>query len=211
MADAPDVQVSAPAEGSAEPPRRRFVVEIGAIIVGGIVGVFPILASIFPFLDPLRSSRKSPEFYGDQGRDPEHSGPEGYLRVCGLDALTVGAPPQRFSVISNQTDAWNFSPQQPIGAVYADRPQDNVVRVFNVTCPHAGCSVSCDGQAYVCPCHNSSFELDGSKRTSESGRENPSPRPLDQLAVDESRLATGDVWVEFKNFYPGRKEKTAKS
>ena len=147
----------------------------------------------------------SAELHGESEND------SGAMRELCCYALTVGAPPQRFSVISNQTDAWNFSPQQPIGAVYADRPQDNVVRVFNVTCPHAGCSVSCDGQAYVCPCHNSSFELDGSKRTSESGRENPSPRPLDQLAVDESRLATGDVWVEFKNFYPGRKEKTAKS
>jgi nitrite reductase/ring-hydroxylating ferredoxin subunit len=175
--------------------------------VGGIVGVFPVLVSIFPFLDPLRRTRKAPEFSEDKAA----SGPEGFLRVCGLDALTVGAPPQRFSVISDQTDAWNFSPRQPIGAVYADRPDNETVRVFNVTCPHAGCSVSCDGAAYVCPCHNSSFELDGSKRTSDSGRENPSPRPLDELVVDPTSLAAGDVWVEFKNFYPGRKEKTAKS
>ena len=207
MADAPEVQVSTPSDSPPSPPRRKFAMEIASIVVGAIVGVFPVIVSVFPFLDPLRRARKSPEFSQDTGA----TGSEGFLRICGLDALTVGSPPQRFAVISDQTDAWNFSPQQPIGAVYADRPEENVVRVFNVTCPHAGCSVSCDGAAYVCPCHNSSFELDGSKRASDSGRENPSPRPLDQLVVDQTRLASGDVWVEFQNFYPGRKEKTPKS
>ena len=58
---------------------------------------------------------------------------------------------------------------------------------------------------------NSSFNLDGAKRKSESGRENPSPRDLDKLSVDPSKLADGEVWIKFQNFYTGRVEPKPKA
>ena len=71
--------------------------------------------------------------------------------------------------------------------------------------------MACDGQAFVCPCHNSSFLLDGKRRLAESGRDNPSPRDLDNLDVDPEKLAQGEVWVRFQNFYTGKHEKVPKA
>ena len=199
MAESPNREDSSSESG---PVRRNFLMEFAAAVTGGVVGLVPLLAGLFSFLDPLRKKDRTPEKFADAG-----GGKEGFLRVCSLEALSVSAPPQRFPVIADQTDAWNFTPNQPIGSVYVQRVEENKLLVFNTTCPHAGCSVSCDGLAYNCPCHNSSFELNGSKKVSESGRENPSPRDLDSL---EYEVQDGEVWVQFMQFFIGRHEKKPK-
>ena len=176
----------------------------GATVLGAMAGIVPAAIGVFAFLNPLTRRPSSPASRSEATGDAK----EGYTRICALDALTVGGPPQRFPVIADQRDAWNFVPEQPVGAVYVERTGDDALRVFNTTCPHAGCSVSCDGKAFNCPCHNSAFNLDGTKLTSDSGRENPSPRGLDSLEFD---VLDGDVWVQFQNFYTGREHKEAKS
>jgi len=72
-----------------------------------------------------------------------------------------------------------------------------------VVCPHAGCFVEYKpaGRRYVCPCHASSFGLDGAIADPAS----PSPRGLDELAVE--MRAGGEVWVLFQNFQAGTREK----
>jgi Rieske Fe-S protein len=185
--------------------RRSFAVEILAFVVGGLVGLIPAGIGIFAFLDPLRKQPKPSAF------QKPSSEKEGFARVTALEALAVGGPPRRFPVINDKRDAWNYLPDQPVGAVYVQRTGNDSVRVFNVTCPHAGCSVSCDGTSFRCPCHNSSFDLDGTKTVSRSGRENPSPRSLDELVVDPELLNQGEIWVEFKNFYTGIEDKTPKA
>jgi len=180
---------------------RRGFMEYASLLIGAIVSLAPLALGLCPFLDPLFGKRKTPSSRQQKGGDAK----EGYLRVASLNALTLGAAPQRFPVIADQRDAWNYIPDQPIGAVFVQRTDTGGVRVFNATCPHAGCSVACDGHIFHCPCHNSSFELDGSKRVSHSGRENPSPRDLDKLQVDQDKLEENEeVWVEFVNFYTGK-------
>jgi Rieske Fe-S protein len=186
--------------------RRNWLVEGAALLFGGLVALIPVAIGLIPLLDPWRRKPARPAA-GKSGGD----GKEGYLRISSLEALPVGGTPQRFPVIADQIDAWNFTPNQPIGAVFLQRVGESEVRCFNATCPHAGCSVSCDGQAFVCPCHNSSFNLDGTKRTSETGRENTSPRDMDTLEVDPEQLAANEVWVQFRNFYTGRHDKVPKS
>ena len=133
------------------------------------------------------------------------------------DALPTNGLPKRFNVITDKIDAWNFIPDQPIGSVYLSLQTDgdgkDKVLAFNTTCPHAGCSVSYEttSNAYHCPCHNSSFELDG-KRRDKKGKENPSPRDLDAMEVDQERFAkSGEVWIKFVNYYTGREHQEAKS
>lgn len=183
--------------------RRNFLAAVGSVVLGALLGIVPTVIGIFSFFNPLARRPDVPDAYDDGSQAAE-----GMIGVCSLDALTVDGPPQRFEVIDNQIDAWNFTPQQPIGAVYIQRLAGDELRVFNTTCPHAGCSVSSDGNAFNCPCHNSSFELDGSKRTAESGRENPSPRGLDTL---EYEVKDGNVLVAFQNFYTGREHKVPKA
>ena len=199
---AKDVSSDDADSSSAQESRRGFF-EIASIVLGAIVGMGPALIGLVAFLDPLRRNPKKPELY----QEGEGAGGDGLIRVASIDALSEGSP-QRFPVIDDQIDAWNFTPDQPIGSVYVEKLAGGAVRVFNTTCPHAGCSVACNGDAYHCPCHNSSFNLDGSKRVSDSGRENPSPRDLDSLDFE---LRDGEIWVEFKNFYTGKHEKKEKA
>lgn len=189
--------------------RRGWFYDAAAAVLGGLVAVIPLGVGLRTFLDPWQRQPRVPKGHGG-GANAETK--EGFIRVTALDSLAVGAAPQRFPVIADQIDAWNFTPNQPVGAVFLQRVDSNTVRCFNATCPHAGCSVACDGQAFVCPCHNSSFQLDGVRRQAESGRENPSPRNLDDLEVDTEKLQqNGEVWVKFQNFYTGKHEKVAKT
>jgi menaquinol-cytochrome c reductase iron-sulfur subunit len=190
-------------------PRRNFLVEAGSVIVGAVVGMFGLASGLVVFFDPLLRKHKVPELYQQE----EGGTAEGYIRVATLDAIPDDGVPRRFPVIADLIDAWNFTPQQPVGAVYLRREKgEKKVTVFHATCPHAGCSVSfsAENHAYYCPCHNSAFDVDGTK-INRPGKENPSPRPLDELKVDDDRLAAnGEVWVKFVNYYTGIHEQKPK-
>jgi menaquinol-cytochrome c reductase iron-sulfur subunit len=97
-----------------------------------------------------------------------------------------------------------------VGAVYLRRVGKNgqeAVECFNAICPHAGCFVAFSGERklFQCPCHTSSFQLNGDRILP-----SPSPRNMDALTVDEARLKDGEVWVQFCNYYPGHAEREEK-
>jgi Rieske Fe-S protein len=176
------------------------------LVIGAVVALAPVVFGVFTFLNPLARKHKTPKFYEDENAT---GAPEGFLRVASLDSLAVGGTPLRFPVIADQHDGWNFTPDQPVGAVYMERVSDTEIRCFNTTCPHAGCSVTYGDstQTFDCPCHNSSFSRDGNKKAADSGRENPSPRGLDTLDVE---VVGENVYVKFQNFYTGKHEKIPK-
>ncbi len=192
-------------DGTIRPPtrgeRRGFLWSLGAVVVGGVASLGGVLSGLWTFLDPLARKGRQPLVSGSGG-----GAGDGYYRVAPLDAVPEDGLPRRFPVLANRLDAWNYTPNQPIGAVYLRREPGRDLQVFHSTCPHAGCSVSAVGSAFHCPCHNSSFDLNG-KREARPGKKNPSPRDLDQLAY---KIVDGDVWVEFKDFYTGRAEQTPK-
>lgn len=124
------------------------------------------------------------------------------VRVTSLSVLPADGAPQRFTIRADRKDAWTTYANQPVGAVYLRRVGDEVT-CFNVVCPHAGCFVGIaeDGSRFECPCHKSSFSLDGAIDDPAS----PSPRGMDSLDVE---VRNGDeLWVRFQNFQPGRDEK----
>jgi menaquinol-cytochrome c reductase iron-sulfur subunit len=88
--------------------------------------------------------------------------------------------------------------------VYLQRTGDATVRVLNSVCPHLGCSVGYNASThgYFCPCHRSSFTLDGAIADPKS----PSPRGMDEL---EAVVRDGEVWVRFQNFRKGSPDKIA--
>lgn len=201
-----------PSRPASNPARRNFLYALFSVVIGLVVSVFPAGAGLMVFLDPLLGKKKLP---GSVPQDPE--GAQGFLKIATLDALPDDGIPRRFPVIANLKDAWNFTPGQPIGAIYLRREKGSKeVQVFHATCPHAGCSVAYSHDPdpknclYKCPCHNSAFNIDGEK-VDLPGKENPSPRTLDTLDVDGEKLAsTGEIWVKFLNFYTGIHEKKAK-
>jgi len=181
---------SNPPKPAAKPvaPRRGFMTEAGAIVLGGIVGLVPVLSGLAVFFDPLRRRNRASKL----------------LRVTSLDALPDDGVPRQFPVIAERVDAWNRS-VEPIGAIYLRRsPGQEVPECLTATCPHAGCFVDydADSKTFKCPCHNSSFEPDG-----KIIEPSPSPRAMDTL---ECEIRDQEVLVKFQTFYSGKTEKVVK-
>ncbi len=179
-------------------PRRSFLTKFLAVVIGGVASLVPFLSGLAMFLDPLRSKKKR--------NGGESDGPEGFIRVANLDGLLVGKP-RRFTVIDDRIDAWNLFPKEPVGAVYLVRSDTDSVTALNADCPHAGCRVDFrpDRGLYQCPCHDSSFDVDGRIFDENS----PSARALDSLEVHPEKLKQGEVWVKFQSFRSGTAEKIA--
>jgi len=155
------------------------------MVIGAITGLVPLVSGLIVFFDPLRRKSRASEF----------------LLVASLNALPEDGSPRKFSVIASRVDAWNKSPQTPIGAVYLRRTGEKAVQALNVVCPHAGCFVDLADEGYSCPCHNSTFALTGQISSPSS----PAPRGLDELEV-QIRKQT-EVWVKFQNFRAGEAAK----
>jgi menaquinol-cytochrome c reductase iron-sulfur subunit len=172
------------------PERRNFLVRAGAVAIGGFVGLFPLATGLAVFFDPLRRKSRAGEF----------------VKVATLDDVPSDGTPRPFSVVADRIDAWNYYPQEPIGAVYLRRTSDQEKpQAVTATCPHLGCFVDYNaGQGhYHCPCHDSSFEADGSRIRPESC---PAPRDLDSLEVEVR--GDNEVWVRFEKFVGGKEKKT---
>lgn len=140
--------VPAPPAHAQIQPRRGFLAKFGAVLVGGLVGVFPFMAGLVAFCDPLRRGK----------------GEVQAIRLATLDSLPDDGVPRPFPVISDRQDAWTHYPPEPMGAVYLIRePGQSTVRALNATCPHAGCFVGylATKKYFRCPCHTSAFDLEG--------------------------------------------------
>ena len=170
------------------PTRRGFLKQAGAILFGAVAGLVPFLSGLTVFFDPLRRKAGAGQF----------------VPVASLNALPEDGSPRKFSVIASRTDAWNKSPQTPIGAVYLRRTGEKTVQALNVVCPHAGCFVDYNPTAkgYHCPCHDSAFALSGQISSPSS----PAPRGLDDLEVEIRKDV--EIWVKFQNFQAGQATKT---
>jgi menaquinol-cytochrome c reductase iron-sulfur subunit len=177
-------------------PRRNVVTAIAATLIGAVIGLVPFAAGLVTFLDPLLRSKKDA---GKTGERPPR-------RVASLEALPDDGTPVQVPVIADLTDAWNREPNLPIGAVYLRKNGDKV-ECFNAICPHAGCFVAyaADREVFQCPCHTSSFQLDGQRILP-----SPSPRDMDDLKIDEAKLKEGEIWVHFVNYYPGKEHREEK-
>jgi len=174
-----------PEKGTA--PRRSFLAGLGAIVVGGLASIVPLAAGATALLDPLRKRSSASDM----------------VLVTRLSTVPDDGSPKKFTVTADRTDAWSSQRNTPVGAVYLRRT-DSGVAALNVVCPHAGCFVGLadDSTRFACPCHKSSFDLDGMVNDPAS----PAPRDMDALDVE---VRNGDeVWVRFQNFLSGRSEKT---
>ena len=166
--------------------RRGFLAAAATLVAAGLAFVAPVWSGLRVVLDPLRRS----------GGDPD------LVQVARLAGLPADGVPRKYPVVADRVDAWNTHANMPVGAVYLRRSGDSV-EALNVICPHAGCfvNVAPDRSRFVCPCHKSSFDLDGAVNDPAS----PSPRDMDALEVE---IRNGDeIWVRFRNFLPGRAEK----
>jgi cytochrome b6-f complex iron-sulfur subunit len=75
------------------------------------------------------------------------------------------------------------------GRFYLVRLADGGLLALYHRCTHLGCTVPYDAQRgqFVCPCHSSVFEQNGSVKNP------PAPRPLDLFAI---RIENGEILVD---------------
>ncbi|MFN0199154.1 MAG: ubiquinol-cytochrome c reductase iron-sulfur subunit [Planctomycetaceae bacterium] len=178
--------------GAESPPvagdnRRDFTTKLLAGFIGALVMFVPLVSGILFLLDPLL--RKKAGSTGD-----------GFLFVTNLAAVPSDGTPARFRVIRDLVDAWNMYPRQPVGGIYLRKIGEQIL-AFNQICPHLGCAIDYREatQTYYCPCHASSFDLDGRKTN------DIPPRDLDSLLVDVRN--GNEVWVKFQKFQAATPEK----
>jgi menaquinol-cytochrome c reductase iron-sulfur subunit len=126
------------------------------------------------------------------------SGSGRWVRTVRLDSLPDGEP-KRVDLIADRRDAWTIEKAVALGSAWLLR-NAGAVHAWSVACPHLGCAIdrSASGPGFSCPCHDSTFGVDGGRLTG------PSPRDLDTLAT---QIEDGVVLVEFRRFRQGIAEK----
>jgi Rieske Fe-S protein len=180
---------------TAEPQvkQRRSALKVVSGVILGMVGLVLFVPSLVFLSDPLKRRQRRTES-GDGPRDDEAAGTRALL--CRLDEvpdLDAGAAPLRAQVVATGLrDAWNRLETSKLGSVFLGKSRGRLT-CLSATCPHAGCGIDFDEkrQEFVCPCHNSAFALDGSRKAG------PSPRDMDSLDV----AVEGDtVYCRFQRF-----------
>lgn len=186
--------------GNSSTARRSFLMRFGALVLAGIVALFPVAAGLGVIFDPLRRKRNVDG--GDDGSEMA-----GFVRICPLESLPADGVPHEFAVTTDISDAWTRAVAQRIGSVFISRTDSDgkpQLTAFTAACPHLGCAVEFDAQAgrFKCPCHESAFSKDGQKLFG------PSLRGLDPLAVEiAGNTGTEEVWVKFQRFQAGVAER----
>jgi Rieske Fe-S protein len=184
------------AAGASE--RRSFLIRFLALLVGGLVAIFPFAAGSGVLLSPLLRRRN----HGDQ-----HADAAGFTRVCPLNVLPADGTPHLFVVTTDVTDARTRAQNQRVGSVFLSRTDADgkpQVTAFTSACPHLGCAVEFDAgdDRFECPCHESGFAKDGEKLFG------PSLRGLDPLEVKlTGEEGKQDVLVAFRRFRAGVAER----
>ncbi len=174
------------ADGSAV-GRRYFLVQAATVTIGAVCLAVPAAIGLVAALNPLRLK-------GRAGKK---------VPLTTLDELPADGTPRKFAIIDDRTDAWNISPDQPVGGVFLRRKKDKPI-ALSATCPHLGGPVQYQETdrrgKFFCPLHSASFDLDGKPLDEPS----PSPRPLDELVTEiDPEDPKKVVWVQFEDFETG--------
>ncbi len=181
---------------SAPKNRRSFFAAVAAVIAGGVAVLTPIGVGIASFLTPLFRKSQSSK-----------------VRIALLDQIPADGMPRSFPVLADREDAWTRYPAQRIGAVYLIRKAGEAKpTAFTAKCPHAGCFIGYTpgAKVFLCPCHTSAFNLDGSRV---NGDAEVAPRGMDELPVEIRQVKTADgeqlaeVWITFLDFQTGHAER----
>ena len=164
--------------------RRSFAtVALGALAtVGGALLAVPGVAHV---LDPIlrHTSREKP-----------------WRKVADARVLAAAEHPVALPVIGAQADAWTKSDAETLGTVWVRKNGRGEPECLTAECPHLGCRIGYDEEKknFVCPCHESAFDLEGKVLYG------PSPRGMDPLEV---RVNDGKLEVKFVRFQTQIKDK----
>lgn len=116
-------------------------------------------------------------------RDPKK---RKFIEVAKLTQLEVGKP-QEVTFEHTRVDGWRTFQEK--GIAWVVRTSDKDVVAYSPQCTHLGCAYHWEASKneFVCPCHGSSFSVDGNVT------EGPASRPLDRYdtRVEDENLLIG--------------------
>ncbi|MBI2331751.1 MAG: ubiquinol-cytochrome c reductase iron-sulfur subunit [Chloroflexi bacterium] len=155
---------------------RRDFIKVTTGIVGGLIGTIIGLPSIFYLIDPAL----------------QEGGKEAWIPIGKFEDMRVGIP-YPFSFTRVQVNGWERTASSFGG--YAIRKSDSPdeLLILNSRCTHLACTVnwSDEAKAYLCPCHDAKFGMEGEVL------DGPPPRALD--IYEEHRIAEdGTIEIFFK-------------
>jgi menaquinol-cytochrome c reductase iron-sulfur subunit len=123
---------------------------------------------------------------------------DGYLPPAADEQFVWGVKLSPAQVANFQKDRPDLF-AHPAGKVDYPAVNMNFV-VFSSICPHLGCKFNwnADAKRFICPCHNSQFDIEGAKLSG------PAPRGLDPLPLREKSGTAEVTWIQYKSQQPDR-------
>ena len=105
-----------------------------------------------------------------------------------LENYPVGTP-TLFNFNRTKVNGWEKTVNSY--GVYVIRHEDNSITALSNTCTHLSCRVNwtVDAGAYICPCHDAYFDINGGIV------KGPQPRPLDPY---ETKVEENNLFIHFQ-------------
>ncbi len=169
---------------SGENGRRNFL-KICSVVLSSFIGIGYAIPLIRTFISPAMQNTVT--------------GSSDMVDVGNINEYQVNVP-RKIAIKDSLTDAWTKFPSTTIGAVWILMDKDKKFTVFSSICPHLACGVDWDEDSgrFVCPCHESYFDIEGNVLSG------PSPRKLDTL---ETEIKQGKLFVRYQKMKLGISEK----
>jgi menaquinol-cytochrome c reductase iron-sulfur subunit len=109
-----------------------------------------------------------------------------WVETADLSTIPAGAPTE-ISFVRKRVDGWKVTTEK--ATAWVVKKPDNEVVAFAPQCTHLGCAYHWDDSSHIflCPCHTSSFSIDGQVLGG------PAPRPLDRYMtkIQDGKLEIG--------------------
>lgn len=153
------------------PNRRGFHAAIIYGLWAVISGALALPAAIYLMAPPKSKKNKS-----------------SWIEAGDIAQLKPGVP-EEFIFRRNRLDGWKLTSEK--STAWVIKKTEGEIVAFTPQCTHLGCAYSYDekNREFLCPCHTSTFGLDGKVLTG------PAPRALDRYTVKiaGTKLMLGDV------------------
>jgi menaquinol-cytochrome c reductase iron-sulfur subunit len=140
--------------------RRDFVTIVSAVL-GTVMGAVIGIPAIGYLISPALKTEKS----------------DTWIPVGNLENYPLGTP-TLFTFTRTKVNGWEKTSTSY--GVYVVRKTESQIEVLSNRCTHLSCRVTWkpEENAYICPCHDGRFDIDGNVTRQ------PPPRPLDQYEND---------------------------
>lgn len=162
--------------GSHQELTRNGFVKVITAMVGTVIGAIIGIPAIGYLISPATKTQKS----------------DSWIPLGSLENIPLGEP-TLFSFTRTKVNGWEKTVNSY--GVYVWRKNEDEIKVFSNVCTHLSCRVKWEAekQAYICPCHDGYFDIEGNVI------DGPPPRPLDQYAESEGNLKIeeGTLFIHF--------------